>query len=62
MKNTSSKPNFIDVSCKNEDLTRKKDNSFASAISNINELGLLDVVLHKIKESGRKKYYSPPQA
>jgi len=40
MKDILSKPNFIDFSCKNEGLTRKKNNNlvFATAISKINEI------------------------
>ena len=63
MKNTSNKPNFNNFSCDNESLTRKKDNNLISSLPSQKsmKLDLFDVVLHKTKESGRKKRYCVPR-
>ena len=60
MKNTSNKPNFIDFSCKNEGLTRKKYNNLISPSQKSMKLSLFNVILHKMKESGRKQRYFAP--
>jgi len=58
--NTSSKPNFIDFfECKNEGLTRKKDNNLVPLLQK--SMKLFDVILHKTKKFGRKKRHSAPQ-
>ena len=61
MKNMSSKSNFIDFSCKNESLTRKKNNHSVLPLPSQKsmKLGLLDVVLHKTKESEGKRVTLP---
>ena len=61
IKNTSSKSNFIDFSCKNEGLTRKKDNNLISPLPSQKsmKLDLLEIILNKTKESDKKKPREP---